>query len=151
VTVPGATSINQDVPVIFSAANSNAISVTDLNAGTNADRLTLTAANGTIKLATTTGLHIIAGKNKSSYMTISGNLAHLNPALNGLTFTPAAGYLGDASLAFSLQNVGNGLSGVGSVGLTVSAVTGSVAGDTSETGSAHSNSDWAGFSAAVDE
>ena len=151
VTVPGAVSINQGIPVVFSASNSNAIVVTDVNAGTTADRLTLTAANGTIKLATTSGLHVVAGANKSSSMTISGTVAHLNAALNGLTFTPAAGYVGNASLGFSLLNTGNGLSGGGSVGLTFNAVTGSAAQATSETGSASSNSDWAGFTAAVDE
>jgi Putative Ig domain len=151
VAVPGAVSINQGTAVVFSATNSNAISVTDVNAGTAADRLTLSAANGTIKLATTSGLHIVAGANKSSSMTISGTVAHLNAALNGLTFTPASGFVGNASLGFSLLNMADGLSGGGSVGLTFNAVTGSAAEATVETGSANSNSEWAGFSAAVDE
>jgi hypothetical protein len=151
VTVPGAVSINQGTAVVFSASNSNAITVTDVNAGTSADRLTLTAANGTIKLGTTSGLHIVAGANKSSSMTISGTVAHLNAALNGLIFTPAAGYIGNASLGFALLNTGNGLSGAGSVGLTFNAVTGSSAQASSETGSTNSNSEWAGFTAAVDE
>jgi hypothetical protein len=125
--------------------------VTDVNAGTSADRLTLTAANGTIKLGTSSGLHIVAGANKSSSMTISGTVAHLNAALNGLIFTPAAGYIGNASLGFALLNTGNGLSGAGSVGLTFNAVTGSSAQASSETGSTNSNSEWAGFTAAVDE
>ena len=56
-------------------------------------------------------------------MTVSGTLAHLNAALNGLTFTPAAGYVGAASLGVSLENMGNGLTGSGGVGLTVNAVT----------------------------
>lgn len=151
VNLPASTSLNENAAIVFSAANSNAISVSDLNAGTSADRLTLTAANGTITLGTTAGLHILAGKNKSSSMTISGNLAHLNLALNGLTFTPAAGYVGDASIGFSIQNMANGLSGTGSVGLTVNAVTGSSTPDISETGSAHSGFEWAGFAAAVDD
>jgi Putative Ig domain len=151
VAVPNAFSINQGVPVVFSAANSNAVTVTDVNAGTAADRLTLSAANGTIKLGTTSGLHVIAGANKSSSMTISGTVAHLNAALNGLIFTPAAGFVGNASLGFSLLNTGNGLSGGGSVGLTFNAVTGSAARVAGETSSTGSNWEWAGFTAAVDE
>ena len=150
VTVPGAVSINQGTAVVFSAVNSNPVTVTDVNAGTNADRLTLTAANGTIKLGTASNVHIIAGANKSSSMTISGTVAHLNAALNGLIFTPAAGYVGNASLGFALLNMGNGLSGAGSVGLTFNAVTGSAQQPNSESGS-NSSSEWAGFTAAVDE
>jgi hypothetical protein len=151
VNVPGTLSLNENAAIVFSAANSNAVTVADVNAGTTADRLTLTAANGTIKLATTSNVHIIAGANKSSSMTISGTVAHLNAALNGLTFTPAAGFVGNASLGLSLLNVGNGLSGGSSVGLTFNAVTGSATPGPSVTNGGNSDSHWAGFTAAVDE
>ena len=84
-------------------------------------------------------------------MTISGTVAHLNAALSGLTFTPAAGYVGNASLGFSLLNTGNGLSGGGSVGLTFNVLTGSATQSTSETRWVGSNAEWAGFTEAVDE
>jgi hypothetical protein len=156
VNVPASASLNQNVPMVFSAANDNAISVTDVNAGTAADRLTLTATFGTIKLGSTAGLHMVSGANKSASMTVSGTVAHLNAALNGLIFTPAAGYVGAASLAMSIEDMGNGLSGPGSIGLTVNAVSEpqtnpQSAGFDEGQESAGFASSWAGFAAAVEE
>ncbi len=51
VTAPATASFNENTAMVFSAANGNAISVADANAGTTNDRLTLTAAHGTVKLA----------------------------------------------------------------------------------------------------
>jgi large repetitive protein len=122
VNVPPTIAINQNTPIVFSAANGNAISVVDVNAGSNAERLTLTVANGTIKLGSTNGVHFVSGANKSSSMTLSGTVAALNAALNGLTFTPTSGYVGAASIAVSMEDMGNGLTSPSNVAVTVNAV-----------------------------
>ena len=97
VNVPAGASLNESTAMVFSSGNGNAISVADPNAA-SADRLTLTATHGTIKLGATAGLHVVSGTNKSASLTVSGTLANLNAALNGLIFTPATGYVGNASL-----------------------------------------------------
>ena len=121
VNVPAGASLNESTAMVFSSGNGNAISVADPNAASS-DRLTLTAAHGTIKLGATAGLHVVSGANKSAALTVSGTLANLNAALNGLTFTPATGYVGNASLTVTLANPTTGLSNSGSLALTVNAV-----------------------------
>jgi PKD repeat protein len=53
-------------------------------------------------------------------MTVTGTLANLNAALNGLKFTPTGSYCGSASLVVTVKNSGDGLSGSASVAITVS-------------------------------
>jgi large repetitive protein len=79
--------------------------VADTNAGSNVEQLTLTDTNATLTLASTKGLTVIAGSNKSSSLTIKGTLANLNAALSGLTFTPTLGFSGSAALDFSYKDL----------------------------------------------
>ena len=58
-SVPGAQSVDQDTPLVFSDANGNRILLRD-DAGGNDIELTLTATNGTVTLAGTTGLAVTA-------------------------------------------------------------------------------------------
>jgi hypothetical protein len=164
VNVPPTVSINQNTPIVFSAANHNAISVVDVNAGSNAERLTLTVANGTIKLGSTNGVHFVSGANRSSSMTLSGTVAALNAALNGLTFTPTSGYVGAASIAVSMKDMGNGLTSPSNVAVMVNAVnlaevgpsvTGFGDNGDPASGTIHGSPDdfavsWAGLAAAVE-
>jgi hypothetical protein len=155
VNVPAGASLNESTAMVFSSGNGNAISVADPNAGSS-DRLTLTASHGTIKLGATAGLHVISGANKSASLTVSGTLANLNAALNGLTFTPATGYVGSASMTVRIANPTTGLSNSSSVALTVNVVNqshqGSAAGNSEHGGEAGGySSDWAGLVAALDE
>jgi hypothetical protein len=113
---PAAQGTAQNTPIVFSAANSNQISVTDPDAGTNAIQVTLTAANGTITLSGTTGLSFSfsdgngtgAGDGTAdTTMTFRGTLTNINTALNGMTFTPTAGFSGAASLTITSNDLGN--------------------------------------------
>src|SRR5205085_10654624 len=60
-SVPGAQSVAEDSTLVFSAATSNGISVTDVDAGANPLRVTLTVTNGTLTLAGTAGLGFTTG------------------------------------------------------------------------------------------
>jgi hypothetical protein len=151
VSAPATASVNENNATVFSTGNGNAIFVADANAGSSADRLTLTAAHGTIKLASTKGLQIVSGANKSASMTVSGTLANLNAALNGLTFTPASGYVGAASLAVAIKNMGNGLTASTNVNATVAAVKQAHAGPSAKGTPADFDDFWAGLAAAVEE
>ncbi|MGB5204314.1 MAG: hypothetical protein WBN63_09015, partial [Eudoraea sp.] len=106
--VPGAQTIGQDLTLVFNDANTNRIVVRD-DAGGNTIDVTLTATNGTATLSGTTGL-TVSGNGTASVM-LSGTLTDINAALDGLTFTPTASYLGAASLR--IQTSDNGHSGTG--------------------------------------
>ncbi|HEV8003992.1 MAG TPA: hypothetical protein VGP63_29270 [Planctomycetaceae bacterium] len=120
ITAPATASLNENGSQVFSAANSNAISFTDVNAGTSkTESVTLSVAHGTLKLGTTYGLVISAGANSSASMTVTGTVVNLNAALNGLTYKPTTGYSGSDSLSVSVADPGDSLSASASVALTV--------------------------------
>ena len=106
ITAPPTSSVNENCPLVFCSGNGNPISVTDPNAGSSVEQLTLTETHGILTLASTKGLTFSAGSNKSSSMTVKGTLTNLNAALNGLTFTPTSGYFGGAALDAHLQGPG---------------------------------------------
>jgi CSLREA domain-containing protein len=107
-TVPGPQSVSQDGSKTFSAANSNQISVADVDLGANAIKITLTATNGTLTLSTTAGLAFSVGDGTADpTMTFTGLLANVNTALNGMTYTPTSGFNGAASLQIISDDQGN--------------------------------------------
>ncbi len=107
-TVPGPQSTNQNTPLIFSSGNGNQISVADVDAGSADIRVTLTAANGTITLATTAGLSFTAGDGTAdATMTFDGTLTEVNTAMNGMSFTPTMGFSGAATLTITSNDLGN--------------------------------------------
>ena len=111
-TVPGPQSTNQNTPIVFSSGNGNQISVADLDAGSNSVQITLTATNGTITLNGTAGLAFTVGDGTAdATMTFTGTLANINTALNGMSFTPTAGFSGAASLTITSNDQGNTGSG----------------------------------------
>ncbi len=112
-------SLNENTSLSFSTANGNVISITDAAAGTNADSLTLSVSQGTLTLASTSGLSFTAGANGSSSFTVSGTMADLDSALDGLVYQPTTLYFGADSLAASVSNPTNSLSASTSVAITV--------------------------------
>ncbi len=111
-TVPGPQSTNQNTPLIFSSGNGNQISVADVDAGSADIRVTLTAANGTITLATTAGLNFFAGDGTAdATMTFDGTLTEVNNAMNGMNYTPTMGFNGATSLTIASNDLGNTGSG----------------------------------------
>jgi VCBS repeat-containing protein len=110
--VPGTQNIFQDTSLVFSGAGGNAITVADVDAGANAIEITLVASNGTVTLASTTGLAFAAGDGTAdSLMTFTGTVVDINAALNGLRFDPNAGFAGTARLRIVTDDLGNSGSG----------------------------------------
>jgi hypothetical protein len=139
VSAPASASLTENGSLTFSSAGGNAISVADASAGTNADSLTLSVSHGTLTLASTSGL-TFTGSNGTASFTVSGTVSNLDAALNGLVYTPTAGYTGSDSLSVSIADPGDSLSASASVGLTVSApspptITAPANGSLSENGS----------------
>ena len=81
-------------PIVFSTAGSNGITVGDDDAGNNPIQVTLTVSDGVLTLKSTTGLTITDGANGSAGMTLTGTIANINAALNGLSYTANSGYMG---------------------------------------------------------
>lgn len=109
-TVPGAQQVDQDGSLVFSSANSNAISIADVDA--SSVQVTLTAGNGVITLSGITGLSFSTGSGAGDgTMTFTGSVAAVNTALQGLTFTPTVGYAGAASLRVIVNDQGAAGSG----------------------------------------
>ncbi|HEX5709115.1 MAG TPA: Calx-beta domain-containing protein [Pyrinomonadaceae bacterium] len=106
-TVPGAQSVVQHGARVFSAAGANAITVADVDAGAGGVRVTLTASNGTLTLATVAGLAFTSGDGVSDpSMTFNGTTTAVNVALSGLTFRPNAGFSGAAGLQIVTSDMG---------------------------------------------
>jgi hypothetical protein len=106
--LPATPAILKDTPLVFSRANGNAISISDADNGSSPLKVTLTATNGALTLKGVTGLTFSAGDGTADQtMTFTGTLAPINAALDGLTFTPSAGFTGSASLQItSFDQVG---------------------------------------------
>jgi hypothetical protein len=124
-TVPAAQSTNEDTALAFSAANSNAISVADSDAGAAPIKVDLSVSNGTLTLSGTTGLTVTG--DGTATVSATGSQSDINAALNGLTYTPTANYNGSDSLQVKTDDQGNTGSGgaktdTDTVGITVNAV-----------------------------
>ncbi|MGB7924015.1 MAG: Calx-beta domain-containing protein [Pyrinomonadaceae bacterium] len=107
-TVPAPQSTNENTPLVFSSANTNQISIADVDADTSPMQVTLTATHGTLTLNGTTGLSFITGDGTDdATMSFTGTITAINAALDGLSFNPTPGYSGAASLQLVSDDLGN--------------------------------------------
>ncbi len=126
--LPGTQSFNEDIVRVFSAGNSNLITVADVDAGGSNVQLAIAAASGTITLSGTAGLSFTVGDGTAdASMTFTGTIAAINTALAGLSYTPAANFNGTTSLSFTLSDqgstgTGGALTATGSISLVIAAV-----------------------------
>ena len=71
-------------------------------------KMTLTVANGILMLSNTAGLTFDPStSNGSSSLIFTGNVADINTAMNGMTFTPNANFFGNASVTVNVNDQGN--------------------------------------------
>src|SRR5439155_211188 len=131
-TAPATASTNEDTAKVFSAGGPGEISVSDVDLGSNALQVTLTATNGTITLASLTGLSFSfsdgngasAGDGTAdTTMTFRGSLADVNAALDGLSYSPNANFNGSASLTITTNDRGFTGSGGAKTATDVVAIT----------------------------
>ena len=105
-SVPGAQSLNEDAILTFSSGTGNAISVSDVDERAGfPESVTLLVQHGTLTLGSTVGLQSFI--NNSSVVLLSGSVASLNHALQGLTYRPNANYNGPDSLSVIVGDNGN--------------------------------------------
>jgi Ca2+-binding RTX toxin-like protein len=125
--VPGAQSVNEDVALVFSTGNGNAISISDVDAGTDPVQVTLSVAHGTLTLGSLAGLSVTGGANGTSTVTVQGTQAAINAALQGLSYQGNSNFNGADSLSIVTSDLGhNGTGGpltdTDNVAITVNAV-----------------------------
>jgi hypothetical protein len=107
-TVPGPQTAIEDTAKVFSSGNGNQISVADPDLGANSIKITLTATNGTLTLASIAGLSFTTGDGTAdATMVFTGTLANVNTALNGLSFAPTPDFNGAATLQIVSDDQGS--------------------------------------------
>ena len=99
-TVPGTQTTAEDAVRVFSTANGNAITVSDLDAGTLTTTLSVT--NGILTLGSTAGVTITG--NGTNSVIVSGSQSAINAALNGTSFRPTADFSGNAVLTVNTSD-----------------------------------------------
>ena len=106
-SAPGPQTVDENAVLVFSTANGNALSLSDVDAGTSPVELQLSATNGILQMARTSGLTLVAGSDGSSTMTWRGQVSDLQAALAGMRYTPTRDYNGSASLTLAVSDLGN--------------------------------------------
>lgn len=108
--VPATNVTEEDMKLVFSGDTQ--ISISDVDAGDNPIQVTLTATHGKLRLSGTTGLTFSVGDGlDDATMTFTGKLSDINGALDGLEFTPASNYSGQATLTLTTNDKGHTGSG----------------------------------------
>jgi hypothetical protein len=108
ISAPGAQDTLVNTSLTFSSANSNLISLADVDAGGSGVQVTLTATNGMLSLGGTSGLSFSDGDGSAdTTMTFTGTVSAINTALTNLAFTPDSGYIGAASIHINVDDQGN--------------------------------------------
>jgi ELWxxDGT repeat protein len=103
---------NEDASILFSLANGNSISISDVDAGLGSLHVTISVHNGSLTLSQTTGLVFLAGGDRSDFLSFTGSLADINDALEGMTYSPDHNYYGADTLIITANDQGNTGSGV---------------------------------------
>jgi VCBS repeat-containing protein len=123
VPMPGQTT-SENTSLVFSTADANAISVSDVDSEGGVEQVELTVAHGTLTPGSTAGL-IVSGDGTDE-LTLEGTIAALSTGLEGLAYAPETDYHGADTLTLTTDDLGH--TGVGgaktttsTVGITVSA------------------------------
>ena len=121
-TVPADQSINQNASLVFSAANSDAIAVTNVDAASNEFDETVSVQNGTLTLVNGLGsvTFVNGTSNGSATIEFTGTVSQVNAALDSMTYQPASGFTGSDLLQISSVDATDGFAALDSVNVAVS-------------------------------
>lgn len=98
--------VAQETAINTAKEFSNAISISDVDAGVATVRVRLTATNGTVTLPGTP-VSVTSTGSGTAAMTISGTVADINVSLARTTFTPTTDFTGGATLTIATNDLGN--------------------------------------------
>ena len=79
----------------------------DVDSASGTISVSLSVSNGTLALASTSGIAVTAGANESASMTIEGTLAAVSAAIENLVYSADAGFNGTDTLNISVNDGGN--------------------------------------------
>jgi len=107
--VPPSQRIVEDMVLALSVANGNQIVISDVDSGNNNVEVSLTVNQGTLTLSTVNGLTVTG--NGTAAVTATGPIDAMNAALDGLTYKPDTGFVGNDLLTITTNDLGNTGSG----------------------------------------
>ncbi len=108
-SVPADQTLPEDSQFVFQAVDGTEITVSDpdVHLGNNRLQVTLTATDGTLTLGSLVGLSFTSGDGlNDTVMSFNGDVDDLNNALEGLTFTPTAEFVGPATVEIRTEDNG---------------------------------------------
>ena len=113
-TLLSAATAMEDTPYVFSLANQNQITLTDVDVfeGDGNLQVSMTADHGIISLGSSDGLNFTNGLNDTNAMTFVGQLNDIQAALSVVTFTPDLNFndtqaAGSAGVTISVNDLAN--------------------------------------------
>jgi hypothetical protein len=105
ITLPATQTTPADTDLMLTGAT--AISVSDADAGVNPIEMQIVVSAGTISLTPGAGLSFTLGNGQDDILLVcTGTASALNTALASITFKPAAGFNGDATISISVSDGG---------------------------------------------
>ncbi|HEX5182776.1 MAG TPA: Ig-like domain-containing protein, partial [Allosphingosinicella sp.] len=104
-SVPGAQSGTQDTNLVFDGGHGNLISVSDVDDAGGNETVTLTVGHGTLTLSTEAGLTVTG--DGTGNVQLTGTIADINTALNGLTYLGDLNYQSTDTLTVNVNDNGN--------------------------------------------
>lgn len=119
-------------PSASTPANTNLVltgnSITDADAGVNPIELQMVASSGTMTLNSTAGLTFVLGNGQDDIVIVcTGTVANLSAAFAGMTYKPATGFNGIATISISVADGGaSGFGGPLSTNQTMTIAVGNV-------------------------
>ena len=114
---PSAQTVDEDATLVMSGANAAQVPT---NSGLSNMVVSISVTNGTLTLATISGISITAGANSSATMTFNGTPAAINAALDGLNYSPTPDYNGPDTLVFTVT--AGSFNDTDNIGITVTPV-----------------------------
>ena len=106
ITAPATESVAEEMPLVFSVANGNAIVISDVDAGGGLVSVSINITNGTATLASTAGVNTVSGDGTGN-ISLYGTLASINNALDGLSFVGVVDYDETARIVVYVNDFGN--------------------------------------------
>ena len=98
ISVPSRQALDGSGSVVLSQANSNAIEITDADAGSDQFTVYLSLTAGSIEVVLASGVTVTGGANQTNFVVIDGTLTEINAALDGLIVTLAVGASGQLDI-----------------------------------------------------
>jgi hypothetical protein len=105
--LPQPQSVSENGVLTFSSANSNAITISDIDAGSAVVEVAISVNHGVLTLGSTAGLTFLTGDGTGDgEMLLRGTIANINAALNGMTYTPNKDFIGSSTLEIFTNDLG---------------------------------------------